>query len=165
MLELPTSQVRGVLRGQSRNALDHLHPAEGGRWARGDFLLRVTERSLIELEAISTIDTVIAVRRACDDPLTELACNDAPASSGGGGFEGGVMPPFPVPATRPPPDAAPAPDASTPVADAGASDGATLAQFLDPSARDAHVRVVLDPGADYVLLDEAEPFGVGGESC
>ena len=41
---------------------------------------------------------------------------------------------------------------------------AALPQVVIPGgARDAHLRAVLEPGSYYVLVDEAEPFGVGGD--
>jgi hypothetical protein len=38
----------------------------------------VKTRTTVELEVVSAIDTVLAIRTACDDPLTEVACNDTP---------------------------------------------------------------------------------------
>ena len=177
-LQLPASEVRGVLRGMSRNASTTCTRQRGTGGPEAIYLLQVTERSLVELEVKSTIDTVIAVRRVCDDPLSELACNDGPAAADPGVPipPSPVSPPFFPPAGAPPPlpptlsppvmrDAGVLPDMAPVDASEGApGGGAALAQIVFPGGtRDAHLRVVLDPGNYFVIVDEAEPFGVGGE--
>jgi hypothetical protein len=159
-LILPSAEVKGVLRGTSRNASTTCTRQKGAGGPEAIYLLRVSERSLIELEVTSTIDTVLAVRRACDDPLTELACNDTPAGNDP------TTDPFPtVPVRRDggPPDAR-RPDGGPPV-DAGVPVDAApaLPQLILPGTRDGHLRTVLEPGTYFVLVDEAERFGVGGE--
>jgi hypothetical protein len=127
-LTVPRSEVAGVLVGPSRNDSTG---CTGDRKTGGPeamYTLDLAERSLLELEVISNLDTVIAVRRACHDPLSELACNDNPGAD--------------VPAV--PPDAGPG--------DAGVA-----------ANRDGRLRVVLDPGSYFVLVDEAAAFGVGGD--
>jgi hypothetical protein len=149
-LVLPKSQVKGVLSGPSRNASSTCTRQKGAGGPEAIYVLRVTERTVVELETVSGLDTVIAIRRACEDPLTEIACNDigiqvddpAPGGvvdAGFGGFGGaaGAGPPIFTP------------DAGQPVP---VTDG-----------RDGHLRTALDPGTYFVVIDEAEPFGVGGE--
>jgi hypothetical protein len=177
-LALTGGEVRGVLRGTSRNGSTTCTRQKGTGGPEALYRLRVTERALIELEVVSTIDTVLAIRRVCDDPLSELACNDGPLASNPS-MPGTSPPPFPVPAPppsfpSPPPmrvDAAPArrPDAGAPPdaardGAAAADTAAALPQIVFPGgSRDAHLRAVLEPGNYYLLLDEAEPYGVGGE--
>jgi hypothetical protein len=150
-LLLPRSEVKGVLRGQSRNASTTCTRQKGSGGPEAIYLLRVAERTVVELETVSALDTVIAIRRTCDDPLSELACNDlgiqvdtAPAGGAvdaafGSSPGGGAMVPGAAPFS---------PDAGAPV---------------PTQTRDGHVRTVVDPGAYFVIIDEAEPFGVGGE--
>jgi hypothetical protein len=175
-LKAPGGEVKGTLRGTSRNTSTTCTRQKGTGGPEAIYLLRLSERALIELEVTSTIDTVIAVRRVCDDPLTELACNDTPpgADPSNPTFPPGVVPvappppiaPIPFPPPPPPPDArlpdARPVDASPP--DGGPPDGATvLPQVIINGPRDAHLRAVLDPGNYFVVIDEAEPFGVGGD--
>ena len=104
-LTLPRSEVRGVLRGTSRNPSTTCTRSRGTGGPEAIYVLRVTERTVVDLEVISSIDTVVAIRRACDDPLTEVACNDnrefgdpgngGTGGSGGGGTPGPVVPPPP----------------------------------------------------------------------
>jgi hypothetical protein len=141
-LALPDSEVKGVLRGSSRNTSTTCTRQKGTGGPEAIYLLQLDQRMLVDIEVLSEIDTVLAIRKVCDDPLTELACNDAvdstlPPPAADGGF---------VP--RPPP----------PVVDAGQPLPATTA-----AGRDAHLRVSLAPGTYFLLVDEAEPFGVGGE--
>jgi hypothetical protein len=149
-LTLPRSEVRGTLRGTSRNASTTCTRSKGAGGPEAIFSLRLTERTVVDLEVVSNIDTVVSVRRDCTDPLTELACNDTSIdSSDPGPFPGtggtGGNPVVPPPPTGPfPVDAAvDAPPVS--------------------NSRDGHVRAALDPGTYFVLVDEAEAFGVGGE--
>src|SRR6185436_20271740 len=128
--------------GESRNSSTTCTRQKGTGGPDTVFVLPVKTRTTVELEVVSTIDTVLAIRTACDKPLTELACNDTPPVPGGGsgGFGGGGGP-----IMEPPP----------PFVDAGASDP-------PGDGRDAILRATLNPGTYYVILDEAEPFGVGG---
>jgi hypothetical protein len=135
-LELPSSEVRDVLQGASRNRSTTCTREKSADGPEAIYLLRLRDRSLVDLESTSpTIDTVIAVRTACDDPLTEVACNDTrPAGHTGA--------------------------AASSAREAGP---AALATVVIPPVRDARLRVVLDPGSYYVLVDEAQPAGAGGE--
>jgi hypothetical protein len=146
-LVLPMSDVKGVLKGPSRNASTTCTRQNGTGGPDTVFVLPVAARTTVELEVVSAIDTVLAIRTACDDPLTELACNDNPSGgsgaggSGVGGSGGAINePPPPFPA-----------DAAVPVGGPPAGSG-----------RDAVLRATLNPGTYYVVVDEAEPFGVGG---
>jgi hypothetical protein len=116
-LSLTGEEVRGVLRGTSRNGSTGCTRQRGTGGPEAMYLLRLAERALVDVEVTSNLDTVLAVRRVCDDPLTELACNDAPAGP----------------------------------------------ESMTPASRDAHLRVVLDAGEHFLLLDEVAPFGVGGD--
>ncbi|MEA2701198.1 MAG: large repetitive protein, partial [Myxococcales bacterium] len=137
-LTLPVSEVSGVLRGTSQNASTTCTRQKGTGGPEMIYGLRVTERSVIDLEVVSQLDTVVAIRRACDDPLSEVACSDDPQPPPQtSGVDAGIMP-------VPPPGF-----------DAGFPSSTS-------SSRDGHVRAALDPGLYYVLVDEAEPFGVGG---
>jgi hypothetical protein len=142
-LDLPTSEVKGVLKGASRNGSTTCTRQKGTGGPETIYLLRLKERSIVDLEVVSTMDTVVAVRTVCDDPLTEVACNDTPplsATAGpnvGTGAPGSQPVPFPV-------------------------DAAVPAPPVSGSGRDGHVRTALDPGTYFVVIDEAEPFGVGG---
>jgi hypothetical protein len=137
-LTLPVSEVSGVLRGTSQNASTTCTRQKGTGGPETFYGLRVTQRTVIDLEVFSQLDTVVAIRRACDDPLSEVACSDDPQPpSQTSGVDAGIMP---------------GPPAGF---DAGFPSTMT-------SSRDGHVRAALDPGLYYVLVDEAEPFGVGG---
>jgi hypothetical protein len=127
-LVLPNAEVSGVLSGASRNASTTCTRQRGAGGPDAIYLVRLTERAVLELEVVSELDTVLAIRTACSDPLTELACNDTPATIG---VDAGPPTPFDP--------------------DGGVTEG-----------RDARLRVSLAPGAYYVIVDEAEPFGVGG---
>jgi hypothetical protein len=140
-LVLPQSEVQGVLAGRSRNASTGCTRGKGAGGPEAIYLLRLAQRRLVELEVTSALDTVIAVRRACDDPLTELACNDDAGLAGSA--------PAPGPA-RPPGRQV----------DAGVD--AAAAPPPSGSGRDARLRTTLEAGDYYVLVDEAEAHGVGG---
>ena len=111
---------------------------------------------MVELEVVSNIDTVVSdpprLRRPADRAglqrhLDRTATRAEPAAAGGTGGVGGSAPCRACRCRRP---------ASR--VDAGAD--------APPSAsdsRDGHVRAALDPGTYFVLVDEAEPFGVGGD--
>ncbi len=154
LLTLPRSEVRGTLRGTSRNASTTCTRSKGAGGPEAIYTLRLTERTVVDLEVVSNIDTVVSVRRDCTDPLTELACNDTsadsdPSGAGGTGGTGGIGGSGPgVPMPLPP---------GFPV-DAGAD-----VPQGPSNSRDGHVRAALDPGTYFVLVDEAEPFGVGGD--
>jgi hypothetical protein len=155
-LTLPRSELSGILQGTSRNGSTTCTREQGAGGPESVYLLRLRERTVVDLEAISNLDTVIAVRKVCDDPLTELACND-----NSGGRAPGLSTTSPlVPPNPPPPPAPPIPPPPPPVSDAGA---AALPTVVIPHAFDAHLRVVLGPGTYYVLVDEANRLGVGGE--
>src|SRR5262245_1563022 len=81
-LTLPMSEKQGILKGMSRNPSTTCTRQKGTGGPDTLFLLRVTDRSIVELEVVSSLDTVVAVRRVCDDPLSEVACNDTPAGTG-----------------------------------------------------------------------------------
>ena len=153
VLTLPRSEVRGTLRGTSRNPSTTCTRSKGAGGPEAIYTLRLTERTVVDLEVVSNIDTVVSIRRDCTDPLTELACNDTSADndpsgaggSSGTGGSGGSFPGVPVPPPPFPFDA-----------------GADVPQGSNNS-RDGHVRAALDPGTYFVLVDEAEAFGVGGD--
>jgi hypothetical protein len=155
-LTLPRSEVSGMLQGTSRNRSTTCTREKGAGGPESVYLLRLRERAVVDLEAISNIDTVIAVRKVCDDPLTELACND---DSGGRAPRLSTTSPL-VSANSPPPPAPPIPSPPPAASDASA---AALASVVIPHALDAHLRVVLAPGTYYVLVDAANRLGVGAE--
>jgi hypothetical protein len=133
-LKLPDDRVKGALRGSSRNASTTCTRQKETGGPEAIYLLRLPERMVVDIEVVSAIDTVLAIRRVCDDPRTELACDDGAANAS---------------APEPEPDAG----ASPIPADAG-----------PPSAagRDAHLHASLEAGAYFLVVDEGEPFGVGG---
>ena len=150
LLTLPRSEVRGTLRGASRNPSTTGTRSKGAGGPEAIYTWRLSERTVVDVEVVSNIDTVVSIRRDCTDPLTELACNDnavagdpGGGSTGAGGIGGPTMP-VPVP-----PPGFPV-DAGVDVPPVG-------------NSRDGHVRAALDPGTYFVLVDEAEPFGVGGD--
>jgi hypothetical protein len=152
LLTLPRSEVRGTLRGASRNPSTTCTRSKGAGGPEAIYTLRLTERAVVDLEVVSNIDTVVSVRRDCTDPLTELACNDTSIDSSGGGAggaggTGGIGGTMPVPV--PPPGFQ---------FDAGVDAPPSVG-----NSRDGHVRAALDPGTYFVLVDEAEAFGVGGD--
>lgn len=152
-ITLPSSEVKGVLKGASRNPSTTCTRSRGTGGPDTAFLLPITARTTVELEVISGFDTVLAIRSACDDPLTELACNDnqgVTGAGGGSGGSGGAAGGGSFDPTRPAIDAGAAPGAPVPPP-APIGDG-----------RDARLRATLNPGTYYVLVDEAEAFGVGG---
>jgi hypothetical protein len=128
-LKLSASDLQGVLRGTSRNASTTCTPQKSTGGPEAFYLLRLSERTLVDLEVISDLDSVLAIRSSCDDPLTEVACSDGPGASDG------QMKLDAVDARVPPPQ----------------------------TGRDAHLRASLPAGTYYVLIDEAEPFGFGGD--
>jgi hypothetical protein len=154
-LDLPTGEAKGVLKGMSRNASTTCTRSKGTGGPDTAFLLPIKTRTTVELEVVSAIDTVLAIRTACDDPLTEVACNDTPSGSpsGSGGASGGGMT-----------DPAPPRGAVVVAVDAGAAPGQPVPPEPPPpgDGRDAILRATLNPGTYYVIVDEAEPFGVGG---
>ncbi len=68
--------------------LDNLHAQQGHRRFRGALPVAGGGAGLVELEVVSTMDTVLAVRRVCEAPLTELACNDGPLNARRGRISG-----------------------------------------------------------------------------
>jgi hypothetical protein len=147
-LTLPSGEVKGVLKGMSRNPSTTCTRQKSAGGPDTVFVLPVAVRTTVELEVVSLLDTVLAIRTACDDPLSEVACNDTPAivtsnpGTGTGGF-GGAPAPMPVP----PPFG---------------FDGGAEPPPAPGDGRDALLRATLNPGTYYVIVDEAEPFGVGG---
>jgi hypothetical protein len=142
-LTLPTSDTKAVLKGASRNASTTCTRQKGTGGPETVFVLPIKARTTVELEVVSDLDAVVAIRSACDDALTEIACNDSPNGGsndpGTGGTTGGSgaspEPPF--------------------FADAGVSQP-------PPGGHAGTLRTTLNPGTYYVLVDEAAPFGVGG---
>ena len=148
--EIPfaSGRVQGVLRGESRNRSTKCTQQSGAGGPEKIFRFQVPERRRVTLEVQSDMNTVVAIRSACDDPLTEVACGSLPVSvlgvsvdAGGGGF-------FPQPIFPPPPT--PSPDAS-------------LLFASTSNQLDGGLRRVLDPGLYYIIVDQEEPFGVGGK--
>ena len=131
-LKLPDDRVKGALRGSSRNASTTCTRQKGTAGPEAIYLLRLHERTLIDIEVVSEIDTVLAIRRVCDDPLTEVACNDGNdgASTPTPGRDAGVSMPV---------------DAGSPYAE----------------GRAAHLRASLEGGVYFLIVDEGEPFGRG----
>ena len=131
-LKLPEARAAGGAAREQPERLHHLHAAEGRPAVRRrSICCASTERTLVDLEVISDLDTVLAIRRACDDPLTEVACSDGRA---GVATDAGLSSPMP----------------------------ASRVRRRVASSRDAHLRASLAAGTYYVLVDEAEPSGVGG---
>ncbi len=128
-LTLAEGKVKGALRGSSRNRSTTCTGQKGTGGPEAIYRVRLTERTLLDIEVVSEMDTVLAIRRVCDDSLTELACSD---DTGG--------------ASRVP----------VPGVDAGAP-------LPGPDARNAHLRTLLEAGTYFLLVDQAEPFGAGGE--
>jgi hypothetical protein len=85
-LALPSGTVSGVLAGPSRNASTTCMRGIGTGGPEMIYRLRISERALVDIKVTSTLDTVLALRRACDDPLTELACNDGRTTMDASGF-------------------------------------------------------------------------------
>jgi hypothetical protein len=75
-LTLAEGEVKGVLRGSSRNLSTTCTGQKGTGGPEAIYLVRLTERTLLDIEVVSEMDTVLAIRRACHDPLTEVACSD-----------------------------------------------------------------------------------------
>jgi hypothetical protein len=135
-LTLPEGQVRGNLRGSSHNLSTTCTGQKVTGGPEAIYQLRLTERTLLDVEVVSEMDTVLAIRPVCDDPLTELACSD----------DTGASLASPVPGL-----------------DAADFSGAVDAGAPLPEARNAHLRASLEAGDYFLLVDEAAPFGVGGE--
>jgi hypothetical protein len=75
-LTLPTSTVMGTLRGPSRNTTTSCTTDQGTQGPDAFYLLNVAERTGVILRTEATTNTVLAIRRVCDDPVTEVACNN-----------------------------------------------------------------------------------------
>ncbi len=75
-LTLPMDSAMGTLSGMSRNPSTTCTTMSGTAGPDDFYTLHVTTRTGVILNAESTIDTMLAIRRACDQPLTEVACND-----------------------------------------------------------------------------------------
>jgi hypothetical protein len=136
-LTLPQGEVIGALRGSSRNLSTTCTPQKGTGGPEAIYLLRLTERTLLDVEVVSEMDTVLAIRRVCDDPLTELGCSDDTGATSGAplpGPDGGVSS-GPVDAGSPP----------------------------QPDGHNPHLRAIVEAGNYFLLVDEAAPSGVGGE--
>lgn len=75
-LSLPTDSVDATLSGESRNASTTCTTERGTGGPEHVYSLRLAARTGVDLSTSAAIDTVLAIRRVCDEPLTELACND-----------------------------------------------------------------------------------------
>jgi hypothetical protein len=75
-LNLPTSTIMGTLRGPSRNMTTSCTPDQGTQGPEALYLLNVAQRTGVILRTEATTNTVLAIRRVCDDPVTEVGCNN-----------------------------------------------------------------------------------------
>lgn len=75
-LSLPTDEVTDTLRGESLNTTTSCTPDRGTQGPEHFYRLHVEARTGVVLRSTSTSDTVLAIRTACDDPVSELACNN-----------------------------------------------------------------------------------------
>jgi hypothetical protein len=75
-LSLPTATVMGTLRGPSRNMTTSCTPDQGTQGPEAVYLLNVAQRTGVILRTEATTNTVLAIRRVCDDAVTEIACNN-----------------------------------------------------------------------------------------
>jgi hypothetical protein len=75
-LNLPTSTVMGTLRGPSMNMTTSCTTDLGTQGPEALYRLNVTERTGVILRTTAATNTVLAIRRLCDDPVTEVACNN-----------------------------------------------------------------------------------------
>jgi hypothetical protein len=75
-LSLPSSTVKGTLRGPSLNMRTSCTTDLGTQGPEAVYLLTLTERTGVILQTTASTNTVVAIRRVCDDPVTEVACNN-----------------------------------------------------------------------------------------
>ncbi len=75
-LTLPMDTAMGTLSGMSRNPSTTCTTMSGTAGPDDFYTLHVTSRTGVILSTDSMIDTMLAIRRTCDQPLTEVACNN-----------------------------------------------------------------------------------------
>jgi len=75
-LQLPTSTVMGKLHGPSMNMTTSCTTDLGTQGPEAVYLLDVPQRTGVILQTTSSTNTVIAIRRVCDDATTEVGCNN-----------------------------------------------------------------------------------------
>ena len=75
-LATPTDSVTATLAGASRNASTTCTTMTGTGGPEHFYTLHLAARTGVILRVDAAIDTMIAVRTACDAPLSEVACND-----------------------------------------------------------------------------------------
>lgn len=67
-------EVTGRLTGEGTNASTTCTPSEGTHGPEHYYTLHLDERRQVTLTATSSAAIVLAIRTACDDPLSEVAC-------------------------------------------------------------------------------------------
>lgn len=74
----PAIQEGAPARGSTVGAADHFHASCARSALSGDrvFRLAVPRRSRVSLRLAADYDAALYVRRACDEEITEVACND-----------------------------------------------------------------------------------------
>lgn len=74
----PVIQEGSPVRGTTAGAVDHFHASCARSALSGDrvFRLQVPRRSRVALRLEADYDAALYVRRACDEEITEVACND-----------------------------------------------------------------------------------------
>lgn len=75
-LQLPTDRKVATLRGTSENLTTSCTPQQGTQGPEHFYRLVVTDRTGARLTVNASTDTVLAIRRACDDPVSEIVCNN-----------------------------------------------------------------------------------------
>jgi hypothetical protein len=75
-LNLPNSTVMGTLRGPSKNMTTSCTTDQGTQGPEAVYVLNVAQRTGVTLTTDATTNTVLAVRKVCDDPVTEVGCNN-----------------------------------------------------------------------------------------
>ncbi|MDX2022933.1 MAG: hypothetical protein SF187_22050 [Deltaproteobacteria bacterium] len=83
VLPLPEGSVDGVIEGDGRNRSTTCTTSFGTGGPDAVYKLELQERRQVHLAVRSTMNTAIAVRRACEDPLTEVACGATPLPNAG----------------------------------------------------------------------------------
>lgn len=78
----PTLVPGRVVRGSTEGAPDRFHASCARESLSGDrvYRLRLVEDARVTLAVEATYDVSLYVRRGCDDPVTELACDDDDAA-------------------------------------------------------------------------------------
>ena len=66
-------ETKGVTRGKGSV---HFGSCAPGFAAEQIYLLEVDARSRVELEMLADFDSILYIRKQCDDPESEIACND-----------------------------------------------------------------------------------------